>query len=123
MRRVRSRDRTNETTSAVEWDGGRGGGLPSLVRPRSGSEGLRLSPHSQRPVALPCPMSSIAAHCTTGVEGVPQIDSGAMPSMEHPAHQRVLDAAHRKGVDLEITIFSESTHTAADAARAVGAEI
>jgi prolyl-tRNA editing enzyme YbaK/EbsC (Cys-tRNA(Pro) deacylase) len=46
-----------------------------------------------------------------------------MPSLEHPAHQRVLDAAHRKGVELEITVFSESTHTAADAARAVGAEI
>jgi prolyl-tRNA editing enzyme YbaK/EbsC (Cys-tRNA(Pro) deacylase) len=46
-----------------------------------------------------------------------------MPSLEHPAHLRVLEAARRKGVDLEITIFSESTHTAADAARAVGADI
>jgi prolyl-tRNA editing enzyme YbaK/EbsC (Cys-tRNA(Pro) deacylase) len=46
-----------------------------------------------------------------------------MPSPDHPAHQRVLEAAHRKGVELEITVFSESTHTAADAARAVGAEI
>jgi prolyl-tRNA editing enzyme YbaK/EbsC (Cys-tRNA(Pro) deacylase) len=37
--------------------------------------------------------------------------------------QRVLDAAERKGVRLEVTFFDESTHTAADAARAVGAEI
>jgi prolyl-tRNA editing enzyme YbaK/EbsC (Cys-tRNA(Pro) deacylase) len=35
----------------------------------------------------------------------------------------VLDAAERKGVHLEIVVFSESTHTAADAARAVDAEL
>ena len=46
-----------------------------------------------------------------------------MPSLDHPAHQRVVEAARRKGVDLDITVFSESTHTAADAARAVGADI
>jgi prolyl-tRNA editing enzyme YbaK/EbsC (Cys-tRNA(Pro) deacylase) len=37
--------------------------------------------------------------------------------------QRVLDAADRKGVKLEVTFFDESTHTAADAARAVRAEL
>jgi prolyl-tRNA editing enzyme YbaK/EbsC (Cys-tRNA(Pro) deacylase) len=37
--------------------------------------------------------------------------------------QRVVDAAARKGVELAIVSFSESTHTAADAARAVGAEV
>ena len=41
----------------------------------------------------------------------------------HPAIQRVLDAAARKGVTLDITRFAESTHTAAEAAVAVGAEI
>ena len=41
----------------------------------------------------------------------------------HPAIQRVLDAAARKGVSLEVTRFEESTHTAAEAANAVGAEI
>ena len=46
-----------------------------------------------------------------------------MPDLSHPAHQRVLDAAERKGVTLEIVLFSESTHTAADAARAVGADL
>jgi prolyl-tRNA editing enzyme YbaK/EbsC (Cys-tRNA(Pro) deacylase) len=39
------------------------------------------------------------------------------------AHQRVLDAAARKGVTLEIVTFPESTHTAAEAAQAVGAEL
>lgn len=39
------------------------------------------------------------------------------------ASQRVLDAAARKGVTLEIVTFDESTHTAAEAARAVGAEV
>lgn len=37
--------------------------------------------------------------------------------------QRVVDAAERKGVELRIVTFAESTHTAADAARAVGAEV
>ena len=37
--------------------------------------------------------------------------------------QRVLDAAAKKGVTLEIHTYDESTHTADDAARAVGAEL
>lgn len=41
----------------------------------------------------------------------------------HPAVQRVLDAAARKGVTLDVTAFDESTHTAAEAAAAVGAEL
>jgi Cys-tRNA(Pro) deacylase len=35
----------------------------------------------------------------------------------------VLDAAARKGVTLEVMTFPDSTHTAADAARVVGAEL
>jgi prolyl-tRNA editing enzyme YbaK/EbsC (Cys-tRNA(Pro) deacylase) len=41
----------------------------------------------------------------------------------HAAIQRVLDAAARKGVTLEVTTFDESTHTAEDAAAAVGADV
>jgi prolyl-tRNA editing enzyme YbaK/EbsC (Cys-tRNA(Pro) deacylase) len=37
--------------------------------------------------------------------------------------QRVVDAAARKGVTLEIRVFGESTHTAEEAAAAVGAEL
>lgn len=37
--------------------------------------------------------------------------------------QRVIDAASRKGVDLEVHVFAESTHTAEEAAAAVGAEL
>jgi prolyl-tRNA editing enzyme YbaK/EbsC (Cys-tRNA(Pro) deacylase) len=37
--------------------------------------------------------------------------------------QRVLDAATRKGVSLEVKVFDASTHTADDAAAAVGAEL
>jgi prolyl-tRNA editing enzyme YbaK/EbsC (Cys-tRNA(Pro) deacylase) len=40
-----------------------------------------------------------------------------------PAIQRVLDAAARKGVTLEVTVFDESTHTAAEAAAALGADL
>jgi prolyl-tRNA editing enzyme YbaK/EbsC (Cys-tRNA(Pro) deacylase) len=39
------------------------------------------------------------------------------------AIQRVIDAAARKGVALEVREFGSSTHTAADAAAAVGAEL
>jgi len=41
----------------------------------------------------------------------------------HTAIQRVLEAASRKGVTLQITVFDESTHTAEEAAVAVGAEL
>jgi prolyl-tRNA editing enzyme YbaK/EbsC (Cys-tRNA(Pro) deacylase) len=41
----------------------------------------------------------------------------------HPAIQRVLDAAARKGVTLSVRVFDVGTHTAADAAKAVGAEL
>ncbi len=37
--------------------------------------------------------------------------------------QRVREAAARKGVDLDVKVFDQSTHTAAEAAAAVGAEL
>ena len=47
-----------------------------------------------------------------------------MPQADtHPATQRVIDAAARKGVTLDIHVFAETTHTASDAAAAVGAEL
>jgi len=45
------------------------------------------------------------------------------PTIDHPAVRRVVEAARRKGVELEVTVFDESTHTAEEAARAVGAEL
>ena len=42
---------------------------------------------------------------------------------DHPAVQRVIAAAQRKGVELEIVTFDESTHTAHQAAVAVGGEL
>ena len=46
-----------------------------------------------------------------------------MPTPPDPAIQRVLDAAARKGVAIEVSVFDQSTHTAADAAAALGAEL
>lgn len=43
--------------------------------------------------------------------------------IDHPAIARVQEAAVRKGVTLEIVTFDESTHTAVEAAAAVGAEL
>jgi prolyl-tRNA editing enzyme YbaK/EbsC (Cys-tRNA(Pro) deacylase) len=42
---------------------------------------------------------------------------------DHVGIQRVRDAAERKGVVLDVTVFGQSTHTAEDAAAAVGAEL
>jgi prolyl-tRNA editing enzyme YbaK/EbsC (Cys-tRNA(Pro) deacylase) len=46
-----------------------------------------------------------------------------VPESDHPAHRRVREAALRKGVEIEIVTFPESTHTAEDAALAVGADL
>jgi prolyl-tRNA editing enzyme YbaK/EbsC (Cys-tRNA(Pro) deacylase) len=42
---------------------------------------------------------------------------------EEPAITRVREAATRKGVTLDVVVMDASTHTAADAAAAVGAEL
>jgi prolyl-tRNA editing enzyme YbaK/EbsC (Cys-tRNA(Pro) deacylase) len=44
-------------------------------------------------------------------------------TIDHVGIQRVRDAAARKGVSLEIKVFGESTHTAAEAAQTVNAEL
>lgn len=44
-------------------------------------------------------------------------------TLEHAGVQRVRDAAARKGVTLDVTVFQQSTHTAEEAAAAVGAEL
>ena len=47
-----------------------------------------------------------------------------MPDLpDHPAIRRVQESALRKGVTLDVVAFDESTHTAAEAAAAVGAEL
>ena len=48
---------------------------------------------------------------------------GRVPDAVHPATLRVRDAAARAGVTIEIATFDASTHTAEDAARAIGAEL
>ncbi len=44
-------------------------------------------------------------------------------TFDHVGIQRVLDAAARKGVILDVTVFDQSTHTAAEAAAALGADL
>jgi prolyl-tRNA editing enzyme YbaK/EbsC (Cys-tRNA(Pro) deacylase) len=44
-------------------------------------------------------------------------------TLDHPAVRRVVDSAARRGVSLEIRAFPASTHTAEQAARAVGATL
>jgi len=44
-------------------------------------------------------------------------------TIHHAAVRRVIEAAERKGVAIEVTLFDESTHTAEDAAKAVGVEL
>jgi prolyl-tRNA editing enzyme YbaK/EbsC (Cys-tRNA(Pro) deacylase) len=46
-----------------------------------------------------------------------------VPESAHPAHQRVREAAAKRGVSIDIVIFDESTHTAQEAADAIGVEL
>ncbi len=46
-----------------------------------------------------------------------------MPEPAHPAHERVREAARRRGVDIEIVTFDASTHTAQEAADAIGVQL
>ncbi|HEU4572871.1 MAG TPA: YbaK/EbsC family protein [Candidatus Limnocylindrales bacterium] len=52
---------------------------------------------------------------------MPEPTQSAPP--QHPGIQRVREAAARKGVELDIRVFDESTHTAADASAALDAEL
>jgi len=55
---------------------------------------------------------------------VERLESTPMPATpDHAAIRRVVDAAARKGVDLRVVTFDESTHTAVEAAQAVRAEL
>jgi prolyl-tRNA editing enzyme YbaK/EbsC (Cys-tRNA(Pro) deacylase) len=42
---------------------------------------------------------------------------------DHPAIRRVVEAAARNGITLDVRVFGESTHTAADAAAAIGCDL
>jgi prolyl-tRNA editing enzyme YbaK/EbsC (Cys-tRNA(Pro) deacylase) len=44
-------------------------------------------------------------------------------SLDHPAVRRVIDSAAKRGVELEMRAFPDSTHTAGQAAAAVGAQL
>lgn len=46
-----------------------------------------------------------------------------MPNDVHPAHERVREAAAKRGVTIEIVSFGESTRTAQEAADAIGVEL
>ena len=47
----------------------------------------------------------------------------AMSGDAHPAHRRVREAAAKRGVTIEVVTFDESTHTAHEAADAIGVEL
>ncbi len=45
------------------------------------------------------------------------------PAVHDPAVRRVVEAAARKGIDLRVVVLAATTHTAEDAARALGVEL
>jgi prolyl-tRNA editing enzyme YbaK/EbsC (Cys-tRNA(Pro) deacylase) len=53
----------------------------------------------------------------------PDARLGRVPQLSHPAHERVRAAAAQRGVDIEIVTFDDSTHTAEEAATAIGVEV
>jgi prolyl-tRNA editing enzyme YbaK/EbsC (Cys-tRNA(Pro) deacylase) len=66
--------------------------------------------------ALPCPVLRLA-HSGVGR------DCTLRPVPLHPSHRRVLEAAERKGIALDIVTFQRKTATAEEAAAAVGADL
>jgi prolyl-tRNA editing enzyme YbaK/EbsC (Cys-tRNA(Pro) deacylase) len=46
-----------------------------------------------------------------------------VPDPSHPAHERVRQAAAKRGVVIDIVTFEDSTHTAQEAADAIGIEL
>jgi prolyl-tRNA editing enzyme YbaK/EbsC (Cys-tRNA(Pro) deacylase) len=46
-----------------------------------------------------------------------------VPDSAHPAHERVREAAAKRGVAIDVVTFAESTHTAQEAADAIGVEL
>ena len=46
-----------------------------------------------------------------------------MSEPAHPAHERVRDAARQRGVEIDIVVFDASTHTAQEAADAIGVQL
>jgi prolyl-tRNA editing enzyme YbaK/EbsC (Cys-tRNA(Pro) deacylase) len=61
-----------------------------------------------------------------GGAGSPGADAilAAVPDpADHPSIRRVIEAAERKGVALDVRVFDASTHTAEDAAAAIGCRL
>lgn len=46
-----------------------------------------------------------------------------MPDLAHPARQRVIEAAAKRGVSIDVVTFDASTHTAQEAADAIGVQL
>ncbi|CAN5821306.1 hypothetical protein BH23CHL8_BH23CHL8_17390 [soil metagenome] len=80
-----------------------------------------------KPVLTANQVTMWAALRAIGCEPAPSVAGQrlfvAAPDAAHPSQQRVRGSAADKGVTLEIVTFAESTHTAADAARVIGAEL
>jgi prolyl-tRNA editing enzyme YbaK/EbsC (Cys-tRNA(Pro) deacylase) len=54
---------------------------------------------------------------------LPAVPDPLPPAAQDPAVRRVVEAAARKGVDLRVVVLDATTHTAEDAARALGVEL
>ena len=98
-----------------------------MAGPAVGRDHERVGPSPARPRGVEAvARSGVAVGKDDGLHGDDASDAVARPAdarlravsepTDHPAIQRVLDAASRKGVTLEVRMFDESTHTAAEAA-------
>ena len=85
-------------------------------RPIQSTPAASAGPPARHGVRGPAPPAPSEAPCLARLPHVPETPL-------HPSIARVVDAAARKGVTLELYTFAESTHTAAEAAAAVGASV
>ena len=83
--------------------------------------GSAVCPHSQRRLALPCPICGCALNPTPAPEWAMSRLAG-MPAAAHPA-TNASDKPPRHGVEIEVVTFDESTHTAQEAADAIGVQL
>ena len=117
-------ERVTVADPPIDADAERAGQPRTSVR--SDDEPDRRIPARPRRIEL-VPGGPIAVGQDEGIHSrdatCPAARLAAVPITTHPSVQRVLAAAERKGVTLDVVTFDESTHTAAEAAAAVGAEL
>src|SRR3954452_3903894 len=119
----------HRTASWTGFDLSKGGsGPPFGARDRATNRVRRPLVHwMQRLVALLRVLHDAADRGPVALSVSPSLADARLRAVPetptHPSIERVREAAAQQGVTIEVTVFDESTHTAQEAAAALGAEL